>query len=197
MGIGINMKIIDEFPTIYGKRIKLDRIRIENAEELYDILSDPDVAEYDWFEPIDTLEKAEKFIKHYQGEFEDKEEITWGIFNKIDGKLVGICNLGDFVESSRRGEVGYDIKKSEWNKGYATEAIKMLVKFALCDMNLNRVEAFITPGNDGSVRVLEKCGFIREGLVRERDFMKGELVDGIIMAILKSDYCKQGGALLG
>ena len=104
--------------------------------------------------------------------------------------MVGICNLGDFEDSSRRCEIGYDIKKSKWNKGYATEAIKLLVNFALCDMNLNRVEAFVTPGNDVSVRVLEKCGFIREGLVRERDFIKGELVDGIIMAILKSDYCK-------
>ncbi len=184
----INKRVFDEFPIIEGERIKLDRVRIENLEELYAILSDPYVAEYDWFEPIDSLERAEKFIKHYDDEFEEKEEITWGIFNKIDNKLVGICNLGSFEDSSRRCEIGYDIRKSEWNKGYATEAIKLLVKFALSDMNLNRVEAFVTPGNDGSVKTLEKSGFIREGLVRERDFIKGELVDGIIMAILKRDY---------
>ncbi|WBW99231.1 GNAT family N-acetyltransferase [Oceanirhabdus sp. W0125-5] len=192
MSIEINMRVFEKFPVIEGESIKLNRITNEYIKELYYILSDPDVAEFDWFEPINTLEQAERFIKHYNDEFENKEEITWGIFNKIDGKLVGICCLGDFEESSRRCEIGYDIKKSEWNKGYGTEAVELLIEFALCEMNLNRVEAFITPGNDGSVRVLEKCGFIREGLVRERDFIKGELVDGIIMAILKSDY-KVGG----
>jgi [ribosomal protein S5]-alanine N-acetyltransferase len=55
-------------------------------------------------------------------------------------------------------------------------------------MNLNRIEATITPGNDGSVRVLKKLNFKQEGIVRERDFIKGKLEDGIIMALLKKDY---------
>lgn len=52
-------------------------------------------------------------------------------------------------------------------------------------------------GIEINMRVLEKCGFIREGLVRERDFIKGELVDGIIMAILKRDYSEKGEELHG
>lgn len=78
--------------------------------------------------------------------------------------------------------------KLQWNKGYATEAIKAIVDFAFKTMNLNRIEAFITPGNDASVSVLRKVNFTQEGIVRERDLIKGKLEDGIIMAILKRDY---------
>ena len=55
-------------------------------------------------------------------------------------------------------------------------------------MNLNRIEAIITPGNYASIRVLEKLESITEGIVRERNLIKGKLEDGIIMSILKREY---------
>jgi len=55
-------------------------------------------------------------------------------------------------------------------------------------MNLNRIEATITPGNDASVRVLRKLDFVQEEIVRERDLIKGKLEDGIIMSVLKREY---------
>lgn len=78
--------------------------------------------------------------------------------------------------------------KSEWNKGYATEAIKAIVDFAFNTMDLNRIEAFITPGNDSSINVLRKLNFKQEGILRERDLIKGKLEAGIIMAILKREH---------
>lgn len=75
-------------------------------------------------------------------------------------------------------------------QGYGTEILKALVKFGFEDMNLNRIEAFVTPGNDASIILLKKVGFLQEGIVRERDLIKGKLEDGVIMAMLKSDYNK-------
>jgi len=84
--------------------------------------------------------------------------------------------------------IGYVLMRSEWNKGYATEVVKALVTFGFEMMNLNRIEAFVTPGNDASIRVLKKSGFLEEGIVRERDLIKGKLEDGVILAILRRDY---------
>lgn len=79
----------------------------------------------------------------------------------------------------------------EWGRGYATEAIREVLDFGFKVMNLNRIEATITPGNNASVRVLRKLNFVQEGIVRERDLIKGKLEDGIIMAVLKREYnCK-------
>lgn len=113
-----------------------------------------------------------------------------GIFLKDNDVLIGTCCLGDFNEGAMRSEIGYSILRNEWGKGYATEAVNEIVRFGFEVMGLNRIEATITPGNDASVRVLEKLNFTKEGLVRERDLIKGKLEDGIIMAILKKDYSR-------
>ena len=177
----------DNIETIKTERLILREIINDDAKEIFEIFSDEDVAKYDWFELIKDTNTALKFIQHYKEEFDSKDEITWGIALKDSNELIGICCLGDFELDARRAEIGYDIKKSEWNKGYATEALKAVVQYGLCNMNLNRIEAFITPGNDASVKVLKKIGFTQEGIVRERDLIKGKLEDGIIMAMLKKD----------
>jgi len=181
------IKMIESIKVIETQRLILREIKETDVEEIYEIFSNPEVAKYDWFRPIGSKDDALKFIRRYQENLEAGEEITWGIEIKDTKKLIGICCLGDFDHYARRAELGYDIAQNQWNKGYATEAIGAIVKFGLNDMNLNRIEAFITPGNEGSVKVLEKLNFTKEGLVRERDMIKGELVDGIIMAILRRD----------
>ena len=184
----MNKSCFNFFPVIETERLILRQINSLDVEDIFEIFSDAEVAKYEWFTPMKSHEDAMKFISRYRDEFEDEEEITWGIVLKENNKLIGTCCLGDFAEGARRCEIGYDIMQAEWNNGYATEAIKAVVDFAFKTMNLNRIEAFITPGNDASVSVLKKVGFIHEGIVRERDLIKGKLEDGIVMAILKRDY---------
>ncbi|SUY47677.1 N-acetyltransferase GCN5 [Clostridium putrefaciens] len=179
--------MIETIKKIETKRLILREISENDVDGIYKVFSDPAVAKYDWFSPIESKDDAIKFIKRYKEEFESGEEITWGIELKDTKELIGICCLGDFDNGARRSEIGYDLAKDKWNKGYATEAIEAIVKFGLSEMDLNRIEAFITPGNDASVKVLEKLNFTKEGVVRERDLIKGKLEDGIIMSILQKD----------
>lgn len=183
----MNTKCFEVFTTLKTERLILREIDESDVEDIYQIFSNPEVARYDWFYPIKSRDEAMKIINGYKNEFEDQEEITWGIALKENNKLIGICCLGDFEIKARRAEIGYDLMQTEWNKGYATEAVKSVVNFGLKQMDLNRIESFITPGNDASVKVLEKANFIKEGIVRERDLIKNKLEDGIIMAILQKD----------
>lgn len=178
----------NQFPVLDSERLTLRKIEFEDEIQLYKLLSDEDVARFDYFYPVKSHEQVIKFIERYNEELYENEEITWGIVLKENNKLIGICCLGDFEEGARRSEVGYSIIQNYWGNGYATEAVKTLIKFGFNYMNLNRIEAIITPGNDASVKVLEKLNFTKEGLVRERDLIKGKLEDGIIMAILKREY---------
>lgn len=183
----INKEFIP-FPILETERLILREINEKDKEALYELLSDCDVAKYDYFYPIASKEEALEFIKRYREELNEEEEITWGIISKETNNLVGTCCLGDFDEEARRAEIGYDIVRAQWGKGYATEAVKAIIDFGLTNMNLNRIEAFITPGNDNSVKVLKKLNFELEGIVKERDFIKGKLEDGIIMAMLKRQW---------
>lgn len=180
----------EPFPVLTTERLELIKITENHMHSLFEVLSDPKVAEYDYFYPVENIEKVKEFINRYTEEIESNSELTWGICLKENGELIGTCCLGNFDEKSQRSEIGYAIKQSEWNKGFTTEASRAIIDYGFLTLNLNRIEATITPGNDASVAVLQKLGFVKEGHVRERDFIKGQLVDGIIMGLLKSDWSK-------
>lgn len=178
----------EPYPLLETQRLILNEITDRHVEDLSLVLSDPDVAKHDYFYPTKNLDEVMQFIERYGEERQDNAEITWGIFEKETKRLVGTCGLGDFLDQAKRAEVGYAIAKDYWGKGYATEAIGAVIDYGFKVIGLNRIEASVTPGNEPSVRVLEKNGFIKEGLVRQRDYLKGQLVDSIIMGILRSDF---------
>ncbi|MEG1257208.1 GNAT family protein [Clostridium sp.] len=184
----INKSCFDIFPELESERLIYREVNAEDVEDIFKIYSDPQVAKYDWYRPISTKNDALSIINRYGEEFQDKEEITWGVARKSDNKIIGYCCLGDFDDDSIRSEIGYGFNRDEWNKGYATETIKVLVKFGFEIMELNRIEAQVTLGNDASVKALKKANFLQEGIVRERTIMKGEFVDDVILAIIKKDY---------
>ena len=181
-------KEFNPFPVLETTRLILKKVDTEHLDQLFELLSNPEVAKFDYFYPVTSIKEVTKFIDRYREEIENGEEITWAIVLKETNKLIGTCCLGDFDEYARRLEIGYSIIQSQWGNGYATEAVEVVIDYGFNNMNLNRIEATITPGNDSSVRVLKKLNFNREGIVRERDFIKGKLEDGIIMALLKKEY---------
>jgi len=182
------IKSFNPYPELETERLILRQITDTDLDDLYLLLCDPEVAEYEYFRPVKSKQEAATFIDRYKIELRDQEEITWGIITKEPRRLIGTCCLGDFDDGARRAEIGYSITRDHWGRGYATEAVQAVISYGFDYMNLNRIEATITPGNDGSVKVLSKLSFKQEGIVRERDLIKGKLVDGIIMAILKKEY---------
>ncbi|MNR24376.1 putative ribosomal N-acetyltransferase YdaF [compost metagenome] len=73
-------------------------------------------------------------------------------------------------------------------KGYMTEAIQLILNFAFTEAGLQRVEAGVMPRNLGSIRVLEKAGFQREGLARKLLEINGVREDHVMFAMLVEDY---------
>lgn len=179
------------FPELHSERLNLIEIGNQHSTDLFELLSNPNVAEYDYFYPVEHFDDVGKFIDRYTREIIDCAEITWGICLKETGELIGTCCLGNFDVKAKRSEIGYAIKEKHWNKGFATEALGCVLNYGYDVLQLNRIEATITPGNDASVRLLEKLEFKLEGHVRERDYIKGQLVDGLIMGKLAREHRKR------
>ena len=85
-------------------------------------------------------------------------------------------------------EIGYRTKPSERRKGYATEAVKLIVHFMFSTKNIERIESVTDVENMPSQRVLEKNGFKREGVLRRRSFTKGQYRDEYIYGILREEW---------
>ena len=82
-----------------------------------------------------------------------------------DDRLVGTIGLNEISIPHRRAEIAYDLAPTYWGRGVASEACRKLAEWALRDLGYARIQATVLDTNQASLRVLERCGFQREGLL--------------------------------
>jgi [ribosomal protein S5]-alanine N-acetyltransferase len=169
-------------------RLDLRPMRMDDAESLFRIYSDPQFARYWSAEPWTSLSQASAQIENDLREMAAGERLRLGIFLRSRSVLIGTCSLFQLVPSCRRAELGYGIAREHWRHGYMFEAVSALVKLAFDDVGLNRLEADVDPRNTASVRSLEKLGFKHEGHLRERWIVGGETSDSAIYGLLAREY---------
>jgi len=176
-------------------RLVLRPLAPTDAEGLWRIYADPDFMRYWSSEPWSSLSQAQALIEKDQPELARGEHLRLGIFLRVGGGLIGTCSLFHFVEASRRAEVGYGIAPAHWRQGYMSEAVGALLDFAFGELQLHRVEADIDPRNTASARSLERLGFTREGLLRERWIVGSEVSDTALYGLLAREW-RAGGTPL-
>jgi len=84
--------------------------------------------------------------------------------------------------------IGYALDEQYSGKGIMSEAVWLMVQFAFSTLKLNRVEAYVSPNNIGSIRVLEKVGFLQEGLLKQLLYINGQWEDHYLYAITRTKY---------
>jgi ribosomal-protein-alanine N-acetyltransferase len=92
--------------------------------------------------------------------------------------------------SGQHFEIGYRLVPQARNKGYCTEAARVLVDFLFLSKNIVRIQAKTNPRNVASQRVLEKAGFKREGLIRKDVFIRGQWQDSVLYSIFREEWKK-------
>jgi len=104
------------------------------------------------------------------------------------GRLVGTCQLQHRNPVSRNAELQIRIgDTADRGRGYGTSAVRKLLRFAFDDWNLHRVQLFVIEGNEAALRTYEKCGFKREGILREAVHIDGRYRDLIVMGVLRDE----------
>ena len=103
-----------------------------------------------------------------------------------DDALIGGCGLNDFeVGKSHRAEVGYWLAKPLWGRGIMTAAVQRVCQHAFEEFGLVKIIAHVVTHNPASARVLEKCGFVQEGLLRKHFLKNGQFIDVKLFALLQ------------
>jgi len=128
-----------------------------------------------------TLKDAENFIEFIHSK---KSREIFAI--EFEGQLAGFGGVHLQEDVYRKtGEIGYWLGEDFWGKGIATETVKLLVKYGFEELELIRIFAGVFEHNLGSMRVLEKAGFEKEGILRKAVIKNGEILDEHRYAILK------------
>jgi RimJ/RimL family protein N-acetyltransferase len=175
-------------PTLDTTRLTLRALAEADVPALFTVFSDREAMRY-WSRPAMTEPaEAEALLREIQGYLESKTFFQWGIARREDGLAVGTCTLFRIDREHRRCELGYILRRDLWGQGFATEALTAVVEHAFGALGLHRLEADIDPRNAGSIRLVERLGFKREGHLRERYFVAGDIQDSIIYGLLAPEW---------
>lgn len=180
----------DTFPVLETKRLVLRKVTKEDATSMLNYLSDEVVMKYYGLEPFKSINDALDEISWYQSIHNNKTGIRWGITLKEQGDVIGSCGFHNNVSQHFRTEIGFELSKEQWGKGIALEAVQAIINYGFEHMNFQRIEALIEPPNRASIKLVEKLGFIREGLLRNYEFTCGKFDDLYMYSLLKEDFDK-------
>lgn len=181
-------KDVETFPVLETNRLVLRQVEKEDAISILKYLSDKDVMKYYGIEPFKTIEDALGEISWYQSIFKEQTGIRWGITLKGAYEVIGSCGFHNMIPQHYRTEIGYELSKSYWGQGIASEAFEAIISYGFEHLKIQRIQALIEPPNTPSLKLAEKYGFIREGLLRNYEFTSGKFDDLYMYSLLKKDF---------
>jgi RimJ/RimL family protein N-acetyltransferase len=149
-----------------------------DVQALVACLSDPEISRWTRIPFPYTEADAVEFMR-------STNERAFAITDRRSGELLG--GIGMRMPSDGVGEVGYWVKREARGRGLATRALRLLARWALEEQRLARVQLTAEPGNLASLRVAEKAGFTREGLLRRYLNIGGERRDGFMFSLLPEE----------
>lgn len=181
-----------DLPALKGDRVTL-RMPVSSDYPAWAKLRGESRAFLEPWEPTWTPDELDKpawryRLRRYREDFARGTAIAFFIFETKSGALLGGVTLGNIRHGvARSGHIGYWIGEKYAGKGYMVEALELLARHAFETMRLHRIEAACIPGNKRSIRVLEKAGFTREGLLRSYLKINGGWQDHYLYALISDD----------
>lgn len=146
-------------PVLETERLLLRPFGKEDAEEVFACWeSDPDVAKYMFWTSHNDIEKTKEWISFEIGQIEKEDWYRFAIELKETGELIGTA-LIYYEEEVACWEIGYNLGKKYWGKGYTTEAMRKVVDFAVTSLGITEIVGRHAKENPASGNVMKKLGF--------------------------------------
>lgn len=178
-------------PIITTPRVVLRWISEDDIDSLYEIFSSPQVMRYWSSAPLPDREAAADLQREIAEGNESETMLKWGLALRDSDTVIGTTTLFNLSLDNGRAELGYAMAHAHWGRGYMNEALTALVSHAFEVMELRRLEADVDPRNAASIRTLERLGFQREGFLRERWHVNGEIQDAFFYGLLRREWLKE------
>lgn len=179
--------IFINFPRLETKRLVLRQITAGDVDALFAIFSDAQVMQFG-NKLQRSKEEAQEFFGKLQNWYHQQENVQWGITLKGNDTLLGSCGFYAFDEGFLRADLGYELRPAYWRQGIMSEALTTIISFAFATMGLHRIEAVVYEGNERSLGILRKMGFVEEGLLRQRTFFHERFWDEHHLGLLKDEW---------
>src|SRR5262245_48159188 len=151
------------FPEVVTKRLRLRAPLPRDAAAVLAVVGDPEVTLYHSVPTFTTLAEAQAALQRLAQHYAARDTIRWAIQLVEHSEMIGTVGLLRFDFEHCHAEIGYEIARRWWGRGLTTEAAAAVIRYGFSVLGLHRIEAGVPPGNDASVRMLQKLGFLEEG----------------------------------
>lgn len=166
------------FPVIDLGDIILREIHVDDAQAYLDYTSNNQMSAFLTKENRpQNFDAAVEELTYWGGLFPSKRSIYWAIALKESNKMLGTVGFNMISFANSRAEISYDLDPNYWGKGIMLRSIKAILKFADYALEIVRIQATVIITNDRSIKVLERCGFEKEGYLKKYEVVEGELKD--------------------
>ena len=175
-------------PRMFGARIMLREFEQADLEPMRRWVTDPDTTRYlsDTFTVPQTYEQTAQYLDGLLSGSNPGVHLV--IADLMSGDYLGQCDLMKITTYSRKASLAIVLGPEHQGQGHGAEAIRLLLELAFDHLNLNRVQLRVHAGNARALRCYEKCGFVREGVLRQDMYTDGQYSDSVIMGILREDW---------
>ena len=169
------------------ERLLLRPWRLSDVDDAFAYASDPEWSRYLWNVPQPyTPKDAEQFVATLL-------DLSWdqhaAFAIVLDGTVIGGIRLSHTDPPVNRvASLGYGIGRTNWNRGYVTEAVRATLRYGFESAGLHKVFATADARNLASIRVMQKVGMQQEALLREHRSYRGEHADEVHYGILRSEW---------
>jgi [ribosomal protein S5]-alanine N-acetyltransferase len=183
--------LFDTPPNFLTARLRIRPLGRSDADDLLRINRDPEVTRYlpylPWKDAADAAARVDRMMLRVEARTSAQFAIE---LNRTDGasRVIGDALLFNFDLENEHAEVGYVLGREYWGRGYVVEALQPLIDFAFRSVGLHRLEATIDPRNEGSAKVLQRLGFVLEGLQRERWLDPDGRSNAALYGLLQSEW---------
>jgi ribosomal-protein-alanine N-acetyltransferase len=160
---------------------------ISDVDSYVKLLNDKEIYKNTWKIPFPYLQSNAEWFINYTAGMSGKygHEMEFAIRNQYQGLIGGIGLHGAYGKDSHKDEVGYWISAEYRNMGIMSQVLKRFSSFVTENYGLVRLEARVFEHNQASAKVLEKCGYVREGLLKKNVLKDGKYFDIIMYAFVK------------
>lgn len=168
-----------------NEKITLTKIYKKDKRQLAERINHPGIANNTLTIPHPyTLKDADFFLELINGkQKETGQQFNWAIRHEEDGFIGSIGLLGGIaLGNPTRDAFGYWLWEKYWGKGIMTAVVKKFSDYCLNERGLSRLEANVFEYNTGSMRVLEKAGFEREGYLKKAYYKNDQFINGYLFA---------------
>jgi [ribosomal protein S5]-alanine N-acetyltransferase len=175
-------------PAIETDRLVVRPIVEDDLADLLVVNGDGEVTRFLPYATWQSMADARAWFRRMEGIQATGTAIQFVLVHKASQAAVGTCLLFRHEEGSARAELGYALGRAHWGQGVMGEALGALIGCAFGPLALRRLEAEIDPRNAASCRLVQRLGFTREGLLRQRWVSKGEVKDVEIHGLLRDEW---------